>query len=71
MNIVINSNLLIALVNNDPRSEIVHQQFDNWISQEVKIYTPNVAIKFLSQFNFLNPQLTSELPQLILHILPP
>ncbi|MBS9772791.1 hypothetical protein [Trichodesmium erythraeum] len=48
MNIVINSNLLIALVNNDPRSEIVHQQFDNWISQEVKIYTPNVAIKFLS-----------------------
>ena len=71
MNIVINSNLLIALVNNDPRSEIVHQQFDNWISQEVKIYTPNVAIKFLSQFNFLNPQLTSALPQLILHILPP
>ena len=58
MNIVINSNLLIALVNNDPRSEIVRQQFDNWISQEVKIYTPNVVIKFLSQFNFLNPQLT-------------
>ena len=71
MNIVINSNLLIALVNNDPRSEIVHQQFDNWISQEVKIYTPNVVIKFLSQFNFLNPQLTSELPQLRPHILPP
>ena len=71
MNIVINSNLLIALVNNDPRSEIVRQQFDNWISQEVKIYTPNVVIKFLSQFNFLNPQLTSELPQLRPHILPP
>ena len=48
MNIVINSNLLIALVNNDPRSEIVRQQFDNWISQEVKIYTPNVVIQFLS-----------------------
>ena len=43
MNIVIDSNLLIVLVNNDPRSEIVRQQFDEWISQEVQIHTPNLA----------------------------
>ena len=44
MNVVIDSNLLIVLVNNDPRSQIVCQQFDEWISQEVQIHPPNIAI---------------------------
>jgi len=51
MNVLIEENLLIVLVNNDPRSEIVRQQFDEWISQEVQIHTPNL----LAFYEIANP----------------
>ncbi|MGB3514786.1 MAG: type II toxin-antitoxin system VapC family toxin [Microcoleaceae cyanobacterium] len=44
MNVVIDSNLLIVLVNQDPRSEIVRQQFEEWISQEVQMHAPHLAL---------------------------
>ena len=33
MNVVIDSNLLVVLVNQDTRREITHRKFDEWIHQ--------------------------------------
>lgn len=44
MNVVIDSDLLVVLINQDPRSEIVHQQFDDWIEAEVQIHSPKLAL---------------------------
>lgn len=44
MNIVIDANLLIVLINQDPRREMVHQQFDNWIEGDVQMHSPKLAL---------------------------
>ncbi len=44
MDVVIDSNLLVVLVNQDPRSEITRRQFDEWIHQGIQIHAPTLAL---------------------------
>ena len=41
---VVDANLLVMLVNRDPRREVVRQQFHTWITQAVNIHTPDLAL---------------------------
>ena len=43
MNVVLDANLFIVLVNQDTRSSIVRQKFDNWIDAEVQLHAPKLA----------------------------
>ncbi len=44
MNVVIDSNLLVVLVNRDPRSEITRRQFDEWMDRGIQIHAPILAL---------------------------
>lgn len=43
MAVVVDSNLLIVLVHQDPRSNMTQQQFDNWLERGVEIHAPELA----------------------------
>ncbi len=43
MTVVVDANLLVVLVNHDPRRETVRQRFHSWIAQEIEIYAPDLA----------------------------
>lgn len=44
MTVVVDANLLIVLVSRDPRREVVRQQFHTWITQEINIHAPDLAL---------------------------
>ncbi|MGI2904217.1 type II toxin-antitoxin system VapC family toxin [Tolypothrix sp. VBCCA 56010] len=44
MAIVVDANLLVVLVNNDPRGEQVLIQFTDWIERGVPLHAPDLAL---------------------------
>lgn len=52
MTVVVDASLLVVLVNQDPRREVVRQQFHNWIAQKVDIHALQSAM--VSQFGYCN-----------------
>lgn len=48
MTVVVDANLLVVLVNQDPRREAVRQQFHAWITQQVDIHAPDLALYEIS-----------------------
>jgi predicted nucleic acid-binding protein len=42
--IVVDANLLIVIVNGDPRGEQAQTQFTQWIEQEIQLHAPNLAL---------------------------
>lgn len=44
MTIVVDANLLIVLINNDPRGEKVLAQFTDWIAQSISLNAPELAM---------------------------
>ena len=43
MAIVIDANLLVALVTQHPQRQVVYQQFEDWAEQNVRLHTPDLA----------------------------
>lgn len=43
MAVVVDSNLLVVLVREEPRSEEVSRQFDEWVDRGIEIHAPKLA----------------------------
>ncbi|GAB4281662.1 MAG: hypothetical protein Fur0025_10330 [Oscillatoriaceae cyanobacterium] len=43
MPVVVDSNILVVLVNGDPRGELAQRLFDNWRRQQIEIHAPVLA----------------------------
>lgn len=42
MTIVLDANLLVVLVNQDPRKEAVAAQIDQWLAQDISLHAPDL-----------------------------
>ena len=43
MGIIVDANLLVALVTQHPQRQTVYQQFERWASQDAALHTPDLA----------------------------
>ncbi|KAM3115520.1 type II toxin-antitoxin system VapC family toxin [Phormidesmis sp. 146-33] len=43
MDIIIDANLLVALVTQHPQRQIVYQQFERWVDQNTALHAPDLA----------------------------
>lgn len=59
MNIVIDANLLVALVTQHPQRQVAYQQFTYWADQNAKLHAPDLAYSEVT--NALTRMITSGL----------
>ncbi|MEB3338291.1 MAG: type II toxin-antitoxin system VapC family toxin [Leptolyngbyaceae bacterium] len=59
MDIIVDANLLVALVTHHPQRQAVYQQFEHWADQDVKLHAPDLAYSEVT--NALTRMITARL----------